>query len=136
MLINNITIVQFSQFSRNIFNFSIVSAAPLGRSGTGGLERGAMRRSVSASRGGHGNVMSSSVHNPASSSSSNNSNKLVKKSRPVQTSLTKDPCHDTPDTDNPGLVNFQVWQRNILNYKFDQIGRCTKYQMLVFVATD
>ena len=130
MLINNITIVQFSQFSRSIFNFSIVSAAPLGRSGTGGLERGAMRRSVSASRGGHGNVMSSSVHNPASSSS----NKLVKKSRPVQTSLTKDPCHDTPDTDNPGLVNFQVWQRNMLN--FAQIGRCTKYKMLVFVATD
>ena len=135
MLINNITIVQFSQFSRNIFNFSIVSAAPLGRSGTGGLERGAMRRSVSASRGGHGNVMSSSVHNPASSSSSNNSNKLVKKSRPVQTSLTKDPCHDTPDTDNPGLVNFQVWQKNILN--FAQIGKCTKYHILyIFVATD
>ena len=134
MLINNITIVQYSKFSRNIFHFSIVSAAPLGRSGTGGLERGAMRRSVSASRGGHGNVMSSSVHNPASSSSSNNSNKLVKKSRPVQTSLTKDPCHDTPDTDNPGLVNFQVCQKNILN--FAQIESCTKYKMLVFVATD
>ena len=87
-------------------------AAPLGRSGTGGLERGAMRRSVSASRGG-GHVMSSSMHggqtsNTAANTGTNTAAKLVKKSRPVQTSLTKDPCHDTPDTDNPGLVNFQV----------------------------
>ena len=70
-----------------------------------------MRRSVSASRGG-GNVMSSSVHGGSrdTSNNTNNSNsKLVKKSRPTQTSLTKDPCHDTPaDSDNPGLVNFQV----------------------------
>ena len=88
-----------------------MTAAPLGRSGTGGLERGAMRRSVSASRGG-GHVMSSSMHGGQTSGSSNTGTntaaKLVKKSRPVQTSLTKDPCHDTPDTDNPGLVNFQV----------------------------
>ena len=87
-------------------------AAPLGRSGTGGLERGAMRRSVSASRGGGGHVMSSSMHGGQTSGGSNTgantAAKLVKKSRPVQTSLTKDPCHDTPDTDNPGLVNFQV----------------------------
>ena len=84
-------------------------AAPLGRSGTGGLERGAMRRSVSASRGGG---MSSSMHGGQTSgganTGANTAAKLVKKSRPVQTSLTKDPCHDTPDTDNPGLVNFQV----------------------------
>ena len=89
----------------------LFSAAPLGRSGTGGLERGAMRRSVSASRGG-GHVMSSSMHGGQTSSGANTGTntaaKLVKKSRPVQTSLTKDPCHDTPDTDNPGLVNFQV----------------------------
>ena len=89
-------------------------AAPLGRSGTGGLERGAMRRSVSASRGGGGggHGMSSSMHGGQTSGGSNTgantAAKLVKKSRPVQTSLTKDPCHDTPDTDNPGLVNFQV----------------------------
>ena len=74
--------------------------APLGRSGTGGLERGAMRRSVSASRG-HNNVMTSSY-------TSHNSNKLVKKSRPTQTSLTKDTCHESPDRENPGQVNFQV----------------------------
>ena len=90
----------------------LLTAAPLGRSGTGGLERGAMRRSVSASRGG-GHVMSSSMHggqtsNTAANTGTNTAAKLVKKSRPVQTSLTKDPCHDTPDTDNPGLVNFQV----------------------------
>ena len=89
----------------------MLTAAPLGRSGTGGLERGAMRRSVSASRGG-GHVMSSSMHGGQTSSGANTGTntaaKLVKKSRPVQTSLTKDPCHDTPDTDNPGLVNFQV----------------------------
>lgn len=93
------------------------SGAPLGRSETGGLERSAMRRSVSASRGGGAgaaNQMSSSVHNPNYSNNSSNSTKLVRKSRPVQTSLTKDPCHDTPDTDNPGLVNFQVWLPELL----------------------
>ena len=55
-----------------------------------------MRRSVSATRG--------------SSSSANTSmmNKLVTKSRPVQTSLTRDPASDCPDLENPGHVNFQV----------------------------
>ena len=43
--------------------------------------------------------MTSSYHSAA---------KLVKKSRPTQTSLTKDACQETPDTGNPGLVNFQV----------------------------
>ena len=56
--------------------------------------------------------MSSSVHGGSrdtSNNTNNSNNKLVKKSRPTQTSLTKDPCHDTPaDSDNPGLVNFQV----------------------------
>jgi len=76
--------------------------APFGRSGTGGLERGAMRRSVSATRG--------------SSSSANTSmmNKLVTKSRPVQTSLTRDPASDCPDLENPGHVNFQVWLPELL----------------------
>ena len=61
-----------------------------------------MRRSVSASRGNNNtnnNMMTSSYHRDA---------KLVKKSRPTQTSLTKDACHESPDTENPGLVNFQV----------------------------
>merc|ERR1719410_1673030 len=58
------------------------TTAQLGRSGTGGLERGAMRRSVSASRGSNNTntMMTSSYHSSA---------KLVKKSRPTQTSLTK-----------------------------------------------
>ena len=59
-----------------------------------------MRRSVSASRGNNSSsAMTSSYHSAA---------KLVKKSRPTQTSLTKDACHEAPDTGNPGLVNFQV----------------------------
>jgi len=85
------------------------ATAPLGRSGTGGLERGAIRRSVSASRGHNSNLMSSSY-----SATSKEPVKLVKKSRPTQTSLTKDACHESPDTDNPGLVNFQVWLPELL----------------------
>jgi len=76
--------------------------APFGRSGTGGLERGAMRRSVSATRG------------AASSANTNMMNKLVTKSRPVQTSLTRDPALDCPDLENPGQVNFQVWLPELL----------------------
>jgi len=75
--------------------------APFGRSGTGGLERGAMRRSVSASRGGN-------------SSTASTANRLVKKSRPVQTSLTRDPGMDSPDLENPGQVKFQVWLPELL----------------------
>eukprot|EP00092_Neocalanus_flemingeri_P032623 GFUD01035484.1.p1 GENE.GFUD01035484.1~~GFUD01035484.1.p1 ORF type:complete len:1136 (+),score=438.78 GFUD01035484.1:195-3602(+) len=76
--------------------------APFGRSGTGGLERGAMRRSVSATRG------------ATSSATTNTANRLVKKSRPVQTSLTRDPAMDSTDTENPGQVNFQVWLPELL----------------------
>ena len=47
-------------------------------------------------------------------SSYHSSAKLVKKSRPTQTSLTKDACHESPDTENPGLVNFQVGGRHDL----------------------
>ena len=62
--------------------------------------------------------MSSSVHNGSSSRDSKDTGpKLVKKSRPVQTSLTKDPCHDTPDSDNPGLVNFQVSLPDIADFQ-------------------
>ena len=65
-----------------------------------------MRRSVSASRGSNNSsAMTSSYHSAA---------KLVKKSRPTQTSLTKDACHESPDTENPGLVNFQVCRRHDL----------------------
>jgi len=76
--------------------------APFGRSGTGGLERGAMRRSVSATRG------------ATSSASTNTASRLVKKSRPVQTSLTRDPAMDSPDLENPGQVKFQVWLPELL----------------------
>ena len=86
-----------------MFKIIYFTAAPLGRSGTGGLDRGTVRRSVSASRGHNNNLMTSSY-----SATSSNSNRLVKKSRPTQTSLTKDACHESPDTGNPGLVNFQV----------------------------
>ena len=68
-----------------------------------------MRRSVSASRGNtntNNTMMTSSYHSAA---------KLVKKSRPTQTSLTKDACHDSPDTENPGVVNFQVgWRHDLI----------------------
>jgi len=76
--------------------------ASFGRSGTGGLERGAMRRSVSATRG------------ATTSANTNMTNRLVTKSRPVQTSLTRDPASDCPDLENPGQVNFQVWLPELL----------------------
>ena len=68
-----------------------------------------MRRSVSASRGHNPSVMTSSYTSHGQTSS-----KLVKKSRPTQTSLTKDACNESPDTDNPGLVNFQVGETRVL----------------------
>lgn len=79
-----------------------ITAAAFGRSGTGGLERGAMRRSVSATRG------------ATTSGNTNMVNRLVMKSRPVQTSLTRDPAIDCPDVENPGQVNFQVWLPELL----------------------
>ena len=68
-----------------------------------------MRRSVSASRGNN-----NTTNNSMMTSSYHSSAKLVKKSRPTQTSLTKDACHESPDTENPGLVNFQVGGRHDL----------------------
>ena len=35
-------------------------------------------------------------------------NKLVMKSRPVQTSLTRDPALELEDSNSPGIVTFQV----------------------------
>jgi len=57
---------------------------------------------VSATRGG------------PSSANTNMMNRLVTKSRPVQTSLTRDPASDCPDLENPGQVNFQVWLPELL----------------------
>ena len=81
---------------------SFLAAAAFGRSGTGGLERGAMRRSVSATRG------------ATTSGNTNMVNRLVMKSRPVQTSLTRDPAIDCPDVENPGQVNFQVQVKHFM----------------------
>lgn len=61
-----------------------------------------MRRSVSATRG------------ATTSGNTNMVNRLVMKSRPVQTSLTRDPAIDCPDVENPGQVNFQVWLPELL----------------------
>ena len=74
---------------------SFCVAGQFTRSGTGGMDRGALRRSVSASRGPRRGQA------PAQGMA-------VRMSRPVQTSLTKDPAMDTPDAERPGHVNFQV----------------------------
>merc|ERR1719300_1852177 len=60
-----------------------------------------MRRSMSATRG-------------AATSSNTTASRLVMKSRPVQTSLTRDPATDCPDLANPGNINFQVWLPELL----------------------
>ena len=67
---------------------SLIVAAPFGRSSTGGLEWGA------ASRGGN-------------SSTTSTADRLVKMSKPVHTSLTRDPGMDSPDLENPGQVSTE-----------------------------
>merc|ERR1719391_117644 len=79
------------------------------RSGTGGMERSAMRRSVSASRGGRRDQ-------------SGQEGKLVLKSRPVQTSLTRDPASDALEpAASPGHVSFQMWLPELLGLGDDEV---------------
>merc|ERR1719400_27729 len=79
------------------------------RSGTGGMERSAMRRSVSASRGGRRDQGSQE-------------GKLVLKSRPVQTSLTRDPASDALEpASSPGQVAFQMWLPELLGLGDDEV---------------
>ena len=67
-----------------------------------------MRRSMSSSRSG-ASLMTSSMHTSVTgNTASNNKDKLVKKSRTVQTFLTKDPVTDRDYSENEGHVNFEV----------------------------
>ena len=59
---------------------------------------------MSSSRSG-ASLMTSSMH---TSVSGNKADKLVKKSRTVQTFLTKDPVTDRDYSENEGHVNFEV----------------------------
>ena len=66
-----------------------------------------MRRSMSSSRSG-ASLMTSSMHTSSSGNAANKADKLVKKSRTVQTFLTKDPVTDRDYSENEGHVNFEV----------------------------
>jgi len=68
-----------------------------------------MRRSVSASRGGRRDQGSQE-------------GKLVLKSRPVQTSLTRDPASDALEpASSPGQVAFQMWLPELLGLGDDEV---------------
>lgn len=70
-----------------------------------------MRRSMSSSRSG-ASLMTSSMHTSSSGNAANKADKLVKKSRTVQTFLTKDPVTDRDYSENEGHVNFEVGVNN------------------------
>merc|ERR1719237_1245488 len=73
------------------------------------MERSAMRRSVSASRGGRRDQ-------------GGQEGKLVLKSRPVQTSLTRDPASDALEpAASPGHVSFQMWLPELLGLGDDEV---------------
>jgi len=86
-------------------------AAPIG--GRPGFERSSMRRSMSSSRSG-ASLMTSSMHTSVPGNTASKADKLVKKSRTVQTFLTKDPVTDRDYSENEGHVNFEVWLPDLL----------------------
>ena len=70
-----------------------------------------MRRSMSSSRSG-ASLMTSSMHTSSSGNTANKADKLVKKSRTIQTFLTKDPVTDRDYSENECHVNFEVSMNN------------------------
>ena len=66
-----------------------------------------MRRSMSSSRSG-ASLMTSSMHSSVTGNTASKADKLVKKSRTVQTFLTKDPVTDRDYSENEGHINFEV----------------------------
>ena len=66
-----------------------------------------MRRSMSSSRSG-ASLMTSSMHTSVTGNTASKADKLVKKSRTVQTFLTKDPVTDRDYSENEGHINFEV----------------------------